>query len=191
MKVARLVIAVGVVLSAMLPFAAAAEGPVFVPSVARFRAAATLRELVRNGGFADGLTGWVAYSEAGHDLARLLVPDATMAAVLGDGSVDALSQAVTIPSATRAAQVTFRLRRLASDQEQAGVMVAYVFPAEGFSGYRLLATADATSVGTTWTTYGPFDVTDYAGMALTLQFSTFAGCDATFAIDDVSLAVQR
>lgn len=185
-----------VALSALLTLAAlplsASANSLYLPVVGRNYSESvppqTWTDLLTNGGFEDGLTGWLASSESGHDILSALVGYDGTVALLGGNSEDTLAQDVTIPSGVSPVHLRFALGVVATSASDGGTLSAVLLSTEG-DLLEELGTYEASSVSVRWMgCYSP-DLSRYAGQTVRVQLQTMPDSQAVFAVDNVSLTV--
>jgi len=158
-------------------------------------------ELIMNGGFESGSTGWVlsgnfyadsrfSYPHTGTGYAYLSNPDGTP----GNNLVGTMYQTVTLPSAATSATLTFWYNITSQETGGTGYDVLNITIQNSSGGY--LATVAVysnlnkdTAPGNPYYHQQSFDMTPYKGQTVRLHFlgTTNASWPTTFRIDDVSI----
>jgi hypothetical protein len=148
-------------------------------------------ELINNGGFEAGSTGWVQYSASGFNLISDFYPHTgRLGAYLGgaNNADDRLSQAVVLPSG--AITITLRLWWAMTTAEAGGVFDTLTVSLLHGDGTPLatLATLDNSAAVNQWDELS-FDLTAYAGQSvvLSLAAATDSQYPTDFYMDDVSI----
>lgn len=147
-------------------------------------------ELVQNGGFEQGATGWQTFSAQGYALISGFNPHTgSLGAYLGgvNNADDRLSQALTLPAGTT---LTLKAWWYLATAETAGTFDTLTIALTAADGTPLvtLATLDNTALPGQWAEL-TFDVTVYAGQSVVLRFAARTDPDniSEFHLDDISL----
>ncbi len=147
-------------------------------------------QLIRNGGFEVGATGWDAYSAQGYELISAFNPHAgSLGAFLGgaNDADDRLSQALTLSVDTT---LTLNAWWYLATAETAGTFDTLTIALTAADGTLLatLATLDNTALPGQWEELA-FDLSAYAGQSVMLRFAARTDQDlvSEFYLDDISL----
>jgi hypothetical protein len=148
-------------------------------------------ELINNGGFEAGSTGWVQYSAGGFNLISDFYPHTgRLGAYLGgaNNADDRLSQPVVLPAG--AISITLRLWWAMTTAEAGGVFDTLTISLLHGDGTPLatLATPDNSAAVNQWDEL-VFDLTAYAGQSVILSLAavTDSQYPTDFYVDDVSI----
>ncbi|MBX3714754.1 MAG: choice-of-anchor J domain-containing protein [Burkholderiales bacterium] len=158
----------------------------------------TTTELVTNGGFESGSSGWTQQASGG---AAIITSDATRArtgsgvAWLGgyDNGTDSLSQTITIPAGATTATLRFWYR-ISTAETVAGMWdtlkVQVLNP--GGTVLETLVTYSNQNASTAWNQSSGFSLLGYAGQTIRLRFlaETDSSLSTSFYIDDITIPVQ-
>ncbi|HZP65646.1 MAG TPA: hypothetical protein VFB32_05000 [Rudaea sp.] len=159
--------------------------------------AATATELVTNGGFESGSTGWTATSgvitasgsgETAHTGSYLAWLDG-----YGTTTTDTLSQTVTIPSTITTATFSFWLHIDTAETTTTTAHDTLTVQLQSSSGTVLTTLATYSNLNkNTGYAQKTFDVSAYKGQTVKLYFKGVenSSLQTSFVIDDVSLKVQ-
>jgi len=147
-------------------------------------------QLIRNGGFEEGASGWDAYSAQGYDLISNFNPHTgSLGAFLGgaNDADDRLSQALTLPVDTT---LTLNSWWYLATAETAGTFDTLTIALTAADGTLLatLATLDNTATAGQWAEL-TVDLTAYAGQSVVLRYAARTDQDlvSEFYLDDISV----
>ena len=156
----------------------------------------TATELITNGGFESGTTGWTASSgvitnrtgESAHSGTWYVWLDGN-----GVATTDTLSQSVTIPASATTATLSFWLHIDTAETSTSSAYDKLTVQLLNSSGTALttLATYSNLNAATSYTQKS-FDVSSYKGQTVTVYFKGVEDYtkQTSFVIDDVSLKYQ-
>ncbi len=154
----------------------------------------TCRELLVNGGFEEGGTGWSQVSAGGYNLISGFHPHTgSLGAYLGGANQadDRLSQPIALPAGVVSATLSFWWA-IATEEPPGTAFDRLTVSLRSTDGAPLadLTTIDNNAVENQWD-QAEFDLTGYGGQSLILEFhaTTDANNITDFYVDDVSLVV--
>jgi Zn-dependent metalloprotease len=161
-----------------------------------------VNQLVRNGGFETGGTGWVTTGQTSfpRDTATLARSFLGFAAALlggkGAAHTDDLLQTILIPENATSVTLSFRVRVDSAETEPADTLTVRVFEQEGFRSLLAGTFTSHTNTKGADSAKGyikrTLDVSQYAGTRLVIHFQARedTGPPTSFYIDNVSLTHQ-
>lgn len=156
--------------------------------------APTCRELLVNGGFEEGDTGWSQTSAGGYNLISGFYPrTGNLGAFLGGANQadDWLSQPIALPAGVVSATLSFWWA-IATEEPPDTAFDRLTVSLHRTDDTLLadLTTIDNNAIENQWD-QAEFDLTSYGGQSLTLKFhaTTDANNITDFYVDDVSLVV--
>lgn len=152
-------------------------------------------ELVTNGGFESGSSGWTQEASGG---AAIITSNASQArtgsgvAWLGgyNNATDALTQTITVPSGASSVTLQYWYRITTSETVPGAWDTLQVqVLSSGGSLLQTLATYSNQNASSSWTQSPAFNLSSYAGQTIRIRFiaTTDSSASSSFYVDDVSV----